>query len=588
MADIETLEASWAGVRQIETSDDAIGGPGGLANAQALAIIKRLNLLRNENQALADDPSRSVRVADYAALREFAGTANAVTVIGTLFTAQPSGIAGQFVVDAGDTASTDDGGTIIVGADGRRWKRIRDEASVANVMWFGAKGLGPTSAAEDRDAFARAFASGAKKVIIPCAPVYYQVKEIDVPAGVEVEGIGKKRVYVAYTLAHVTGAGTIVFDTTGSYFINWGGNNVVSNLNLFGSNRTVDAMGPASGAYFKWRNVSCYMFRIGLGRSGAYVGVSWFWDCQAGYNTTGVRNFIDSHFIDCEFNANYGNNVEMQTGANDTVFSGCKNEWAAGLNWQFYQSTSCTISGGVTDRAGGSYGFDIRQSKITIGTHTVRRNGAASLTDSAHFYLENNTVVAMNGVISTAGAGDTGDGNNTPANIFRAGGSGSGKLVASACDFRGRNGALTAGAVLDAVFRGCLGAVETADYAANVSGTAAVSGGTVVASASGDSIATSSSDARKYRASVTFRNPGTGSGATNDFLIAVTRPSGGSAAAAIYSVEVTASTTINTTGATCNVTLENVAADGSTFDVVVTNTDATNARQITVKITRVS
>lgn len=53
MADIETEVAEWAGVRQIETGDDAIGGKDGLANAQALALIKRINFVRDNNVAIS-------------------------------------------------------------------------------------------------------------------------------------------------------------------------------------------------------------------------------------------------------------------------------------------------------------------------------------------------------------------------------------------------------------------------------------------------------------------------------------------------------------------------------------------------------
>jgi len=45
---------------------------------------------------------------------------------------------GLFYYDANDTTSTDNGGTIIVDADGKRWKR--PVSGWVNVKWFGAKG----------------------------------------------------------------------------------------------------------------------------------------------------------------------------------------------------------------------------------------------------------------------------------------------------------------------------------------------------------------------------------------------------------------------------------------------------------------
>lgn len=48
MADIETEESTWAAVPQLETTTAALGGPGGPMNAQALAITKRTNWLRDK------------------------------------------------------------------------------------------------------------------------------------------------------------------------------------------------------------------------------------------------------------------------------------------------------------------------------------------------------------------------------------------------------------------------------------------------------------------------------------------------------------------------------------------------------------
>lgn len=70
-------------------------------------------------------------MANYTALRNYTGRATGVRITQT-------GLAGFFQRDAGDTTSTDNGGTIIVGPSGRRWKRIFSGA--VNVKWFGALG----------------------------------------------------------------------------------------------------------------------------------------------------------------------------------------------------------------------------------------------------------------------------------------------------------------------------------------------------------------------------------------------------------------------------------------------------------------
>lgn len=77
-----------------------------------------------------------LQLADYTALRAYAGTKTRVYITGALGTAKPAGIAGVFQRDHTDTTSADNGGTIIVGADGRRWKR--DYSGMPMADWFGA------------------------------------------------------------------------------------------------------------------------------------------------------------------------------------------------------------------------------------------------------------------------------------------------------------------------------------------------------------------------------------------------------------------------------------------------------------------
>lgn len=70
-------------------------------------------------------------MAGYTALRAYAGKSAAVRLTAT-------GIAGVFWRDDSDTTSTDNGGTIIVSSNGKRWKRLFTGS--VNLRWFGAKG----------------------------------------------------------------------------------------------------------------------------------------------------------------------------------------------------------------------------------------------------------------------------------------------------------------------------------------------------------------------------------------------------------------------------------------------------------------
>lgn len=102
-----------------------------------------------------------VPIADYTALRAYTGGASRLYVTGVLGTVKPAGIAGTFEYDPSDTTSADNGGTIIVDASGKRWKRIFD--GEISVLWFGAKGNG---VADDTAAIQAAINSG-KSVFFP-------------------------------------------------------------------------------------------------------------------------------------------------------------------------------------------------------------------------------------------------------------------------------------------------------------------------------------------------------------------------------------------------------------------------------------
>lgn len=86
--------------------------------------------------SLVDPNDSRVSLADYASLRAYAGARTEAYVTGYLGAAAPAGIAGQFVRDDSDTISADNGGTIIVSANGKRWKRA-NAAHITGAM-FGA------------------------------------------------------------------------------------------------------------------------------------------------------------------------------------------------------------------------------------------------------------------------------------------------------------------------------------------------------------------------------------------------------------------------------------------------------------------
>lgn len=150
-----------------------------------------------DNTADADKPvSTAVRaelnarvqdIATYAALRAYAGplTSRYVTA---------DGMQGRFDVDASDTTSADNGGTVLVDASGRRWKR--EFSAPLNAKWFGARGVGTDDYLAIEAALDAAHAAGGGRVRIP-AGNYGYTQNFKLQSNVHVEGDGYSTVLTA-------------------------------------------------------------------------------------------------------------------------------------------------------------------------------------------------------------------------------------------------------------------------------------------------------------------------------------------------------------------------------------------------------
>ena len=139
------------------------------------------NRVSFEGENLDDILEKGKPLANYSNLRAYAGAATQVRIT-------DPGIAGFFYYDANDTTSADNGGTVIVGADGWRWKRVFDGA--ASVKWFGAVGNG---IADDGPAIQMALNSGTKAVLLP-AGTFKLSAPLDIPSGVRFVGEGRESV----------------------------------------------------------------------------------------------------------------------------------------------------------------------------------------------------------------------------------------------------------------------------------------------------------------------------------------------------------------------------------------------------------
>lgn len=117
-------------------------------NAQQFYFHNIYDPQQFSKQILSIDGESVIGGGFYSDIRSYKGNSNQIKCTGrsNLF----DGAYGTFALDISDTASSDNGGTVLVDGMGRRWKRQYD--GYVNILWFG----NPNDCA---DAFNRAFAS---------------------------------------------------------------------------------------------------------------------------------------------------------------------------------------------------------------------------------------------------------------------------------------------------------------------------------------------------------------------------------------------------------------------------------------------
>lgn len=99
-------------------------------DASSLAASGGSALVGYDDGTAQDVLDEAKPMANYTALRNYTGRATGVRIT-------QSGVSGFFQRDDADTSSADNGGTLIVDASGRRWKRLF--VGRVHAVWFGAK-----------------------------------------------------------------------------------------------------------------------------------------------------------------------------------------------------------------------------------------------------------------------------------------------------------------------------------------------------------------------------------------------------------------------------------------------------------------
>lgn len=411
---------------------------------------------------------------------------------------------------------------------------------------------------------------GINRILIPNKDGVYYVKDVDAPAYMNFEGIGRKRRYNPTNVSQMSGTCCIAFDTTGTYMIDFGQQSVIKGINFYGVNKTCNGLGKGAKSGHIITDVSMIAFNYGFGTDG-YVGGA-MTRVHATKCNVGIRNSVDSTSLNHTINDNTIG-IQCMTGSNDNSFIGGKCEWNT-ENWSFYQAKNINITGGVTDRSRGEHNFSIKQSEVVINGIVSRRPSTSDVADSAHFLLENNKSVIMNGVLTKTGANDDGGGVSTPQYIFRVtSGLSSGPLTISGGDMTGSITGFRRGGTLDYKASGVIGLADTIDkYGEALSAISSASTASMTIK-TGLNLSTYSSVVGSFRVTVSTRDP-SGNIAYNEFTLRVSRGAGGNASGVIVASLIPASTAIAQTGAALNAAVTSTTENGSEVVLTLSNTSA--------------
>lgn len=175
----------------------------------------------------------ALQLADYTALRAYTGPRKSVYVVAP-------GIAGMFIRDDSDTTSTDNGGTVVVSGNGKRWKRAY--AGPVSLDWFGAKADGVTDAAP---AMISAIATGTSHIVASEGQFLFLSPIIAANRG----ATGKPLTIEGRGAQFDNGGGTTFLMRTGTYMADFTGSQYVKlkGIHMLASGGGASTMGVIFG-----------------------------------------------------------------------------------------------------------------------------------------------------------------------------------------------------------------------------------------------------------------------------------------------------------------------------------------------------
>lgn len=374
--------------------------------------------------------------------------------------------------------------------------------------------------------------------------------------------------------------------------INFEGNSFVSGLIFDGVDKSCNGTSQAAKVSGMWFfMVSMVRFDRGFG-TGNTLNNSRLFFCHANQNDKGIGNLVDSHVTNCEINANRIG-IDIQVGSNDTIYTGNKIEWNDEEGVRIYgRSASNIILGGVIDR-NGEAGISVASSaSLQVGDLKLRRNGrlSAGSRKCSHIYLEGNAEqsLTISNIKTDYAAGDSGEGDVTPQyTLASGGGAPTGSLLVTGSDLSGAAIGVFGfdHEPTNMKIVGCLGSddwvttgfpkIENGKMFFSKFSTGNISPGGTSAAITCELPPTGTQKRRTYGLQIDADNQSTGGTIAGLARFQVERDAGGARIDfAAVQWERSESSIGNTSGHTLQITISNVATDGSSFDVVIDNNHA--------------
>ena len=437
--------------------------------------------------------------------------------------------------------------------------------------------------------FAAMAANGVKRAYINPVKGYYNVGGVAVPFGIGMYGHSTLP-YTAFNVSDVLGVGSAIVMISGaSAMFTWSGRHIIDGVVFHGRDRTQDTFKPTAGQISGLRLFRCgiYRFNRGFGNT-SYIAGSSTVECSISGNSNGISNTIDCRFFGGAVNANENVGIQCLAGSNDNSFIGIKCEWNNTHNWEFFTSANNVVSGGITDRAG-THNFKVGAlSQVVIGNVVSRRAGR-TIGSGNNFFIEGATKVALSNILTAHGADDGGGGTDSPSTCVYLR-STNGQVTITNVDMTGTVSlpfAIEGGSTFDYLaVRDCNGAKDTFNRPGDLVSSASVPAVTTV-NVPVKLFVTSTFGRALYRISITARNTSTGGTIIGGAILCVQRE-GGSATAFAPVLDWTSGAGFGVAGTeTISVSLTNVAADGSTADLAVKSTHATQAHAVNVVLARI-